>query len=144
VSIAYEAAAREAEGKPVTFGLGGAKFSTKLPAEIDGFVVMELAKVGVERGDMDDDDEDGGMEVLASFYEFFDGILAPAEFRRFRKVARRHGVPLDVLMTIAKDIMPLLFGRPTSPSAGSAASPMANGRSSTDGATSQGPAASTG
>ncbi len=144
MSLQYEAAAREAEGKPVTFGIGGAKFSTKAPAEIDGFVIMELAKVGVDRGDLDDDDDEGGMEVLAAFYDFFDGILPAAEFRRFRKVCRRHNVPIDVLIAMAKDVMPLIFGRPTTPSVDSAASPTSNGHVSTDGATSSGPAASTG
>ncbi len=143
MSIQYEAAAREAEGKPVTFGLGGARFSTKSPDEIDGFVVMELSKAGVEEDELGDE-ESSGMRVLASFYEFFDGVLVPAEFKRFRKVCRRHSVPLDVIITIAKDIMPLLFGRPTTPSSSSAASPTANGRSSTDGVASPEPAASTG
>ena len=142
MSIQYEAAAREAEGKPVTFGLGGAKFSTKRPDEIDGFVLMELSKMGAVEDD--DDDERSGMEVLAAFYEFLDGVMLPSEFRRFRKVCRRHNVPLDVIITIAKDIMPLLFGRPTTPSSSSAASPTANGLSSTDGVTSPDSAASTG
>jgi hypothetical protein len=144
VSIQYEAAAREAEGKPVTFGLGGAKFATKAPDEIDGFVVMELSKVGIEEDEFGEDDEGSGMRTLAAFFDFFDGVLVPAEFRRFRKVCRRHNVPLDVIITIAKDIMPLLFGRPTTPSSSSVASPSENGRSSTDGVTSPGPAASTG
>lgn len=142
MSIQYEAAAREAEGKPVTFGLGGAKFATKRPDEIDGFVVMELSRLGAVEDD--DDDERSGMEVLAAFYEFLDGVMVPSEFKRFRKVCRRHAVPLDVIITIAKDIMPLLFGRPTTPSSSSAASPTANGLSSTDGVTSPDSAASTG
>ena len=140
MSIAYEAAAREAEGKPVTFGLGGAKFVTKAPDEIDGFVLMELSKMGIE----DDDDERNGMEVLAAFFDFLDGVMPPSEFKRLRKVCRRHNVPLDVIITIAKDVMPLLFGRPTTPSSSSAASPTANGLSSTDGVTATGPTASTG
>lgn len=140
MSIQYEAAAREAEGKPVTFSLGGAKFATKAPAEIDGFVAMELSKVGVDEDEFDDDDEGRAQRVLAAFYDFFDGVLIPSEFRRFRKVCRRHNVPLDVIITIARDIMPLIFGRPTTPSSSSAASPTENGLSSTDGVT----AASTG
>ena len=143
MSIQYEAAAREAEGKPVTWGLGGAKFVTRKPDEIDGFVVMELAKMAAVEDD-DDDDERSGMEILAAFLEFFDGVMLPSEFRRFRKVCRRHSVPLDVIITIAKDIMPLLFGRPTTPSSSSAASPTTNGLSSTDGVTSPGPSASIG
>lgn len=130
MSTEYEAAAREAADKPVTFKLCGERFSTK--AEVDGFVVMELAKAGIDEIE-DDDGEESGMRTLATFYEFFDGVMTASEFRRFRKVARRNSVQLDTIITIAKDIIPLLLGRPTTPSSSSAASPIGSGRSSTDG-----------
>jgi hypothetical protein len=137
----YEAAAREAADKPVTFRLHGEKFATKV--EVDGMVIMDLAKAGVEEDDMSDS-EAAGLYVLASFQEFLSAVLAPGDWRRFRKVCRRHNVGLEQIITIAKDIMPLLFGFPTAPSVDSAASPSAIGRTSTDGVTTLAPVASTG
>lgn len=142
MSAQYEAAAREAADKPATFRLCGDKFSTHV--EVDGLVIMELAKAGVDEDERDEDDQLGGAATLAAFYEFLEGVLPSGEFRRFRRVCRRHSVPLDTIITIARDLMPLLFGFPTTPSSSSAESPAATGRSSTDGVTSLVPAASTG
>ena len=141
MSAQYEAAAREAADKPATFRLCGEKFATLV--EVDGLVIMELARVGVEE-DNRDDDEMGGATTLAAFLDFLEGVLPSAEFRRFRRVCRRHAVPLETIITIAKDLMPLLFGFPTTPSVTLVAPPTGTGPSSTDGVISLEPAASTG
>ncbi len=145
MSTQYEAAAREAADKPVTFTLCGKKFSTKV--EVDGFVAMDLSKAFAEemdRGEDEDPDEEAGMRALVMWGEFFEGVLTASELRRFKTVCRRNSVQLRTIVEIARDIMPLLFGFPTTPSSSSAASPEATGRTSTDGVSSAEPAALTG
>ncbi len=130
----YEAAAREAADKPVTFKLCGKKFSTKV--EVDGFVVMDLSKAFAEELERDDDDEPeegDGMRQLAIWSDFFEGVMPPSELRRFKRVCRDNSVQLPQIIEVARDIMPHIFGRPTTPSSSSAASPIETGRSSTDG-----------
>lgn len=144
MSTQYEAAAREAADKPVTFKLCGKRFATKV--EVDGFVIMDLSKAFAEELDTEDDerDEEAGMRTLVLWGEFFEGVMTPAELRRFKATCRRNNIGLPQIVEIARDIMPLLFGFPTSPSSSSAASPDGTGRSSTDGVSSLVPAASTG
>lgn len=142
MSAQYEAAAREAADKPVTFGLCGQRFETKV--EVDGLVVMELAKAGADHESADEDDGSAGMATLAAFYEFLEGVLPTSEWRRFRRVVRKHSVGLEQVIAVARDIMPLLFGRPPTPSSVSGASPNGTGRSSTDGVPTLAPVRSTG
>lgn len=142
MSAQYEAAAREAVDKPATFRLHGEKFATLV--EPDGLVIMDLAKAAADEESRDDDDEMAGTATLAAYVEFLEGVLPSAEFRRFRKVVRKHHVDLPTIMTIVKDLVPLLFGFPTAPSSSSAASPSTTGRSSMGGVTSLEPQASTG
>jgi hypothetical protein len=136
----YEPARREAADRPVTFGLCGERFATKV--EVDGLVIMELAKAGTDQDSADDEDQGANMAALAALYEFMAAVLPSGEWRRFRKVVRRRNVGLELILHIARDIMPLLFGRPTTPSSASAASPSTNGHSSTDGVVSAAPAPS--
>lgn len=142
MSAQYEAAAREAADKPAVFRLHGEKFSTLV--EPDGLVIMDLAKAAADEESRDEDDEMAGTATLAAYVEFLEGVLPSAEFRRFRRVVRRHHVGLETIMTIVKDLVPLLFGFPTAPSSSSAASPSTTGRSSMGGVTSLEPQASTG
>lgn len=141
MSAQYEAAAREAADKPATFGLCGQRFETKV--DVDGLVIMELAKAGADQESADEDDTSAGMATLAAFYEFLEGVLPPGEWKRFRRTVRRHGVDLDQVITIARDLMPLLFGFPHTPSSVSAASPDGTGRTSTDGVATMAPLRST-
>ncbi len=143
MSAQYEAAAREAADKPVTFKLCGKKFATKV--EVDGFVIMDLSKAFAEAiDDEGDEDEQAGMRSLALWTDFFEGVMAPGELRQFKRTCRVNSVQLALIVEIARDIMPLLFGFPTTPSSSSAASPDATGRTSTDGVISSEPAALTG
>ena len=142
MSTQYEAAAREAADKPATFKLCGDKFSTLV--QVDGLVIMDLAKAAADEDRRDDDDEMGGTATLAAYIDFLEGVLPSSEFRRFRRVCRKNAVPVDIIMGVVKDLVPLLFGFPTEPSSVSASSPGATGLSSTDGVTTLAPVASTG
>lgn len=146
MSAQYEAAAREAADKPVTFRLCEERFATKV--EVDGFVVMELSKAFADAiDDANDDaepDEEAGMRALVLWYDFFEGVLPAGEFRRFKRICRRNAVGLDQITQIGRDIMPLQFGFPTTPSSSSAELPTATGHGSTDGVATLAPVASTG
>ncbi len=160
MGLEYRAAAREAADQPVVFHLGKERFSTHV--EVDGMALMEFMKAGVEEVDDDLDIEtlraqsEAGDAVATQalglatarqvtvFYDFLQAALPAGEFRRLRKVCSRHHVPLPMVMQITRDVIKELLGRPTSPSAGSAALPSSNGASSTGGDTSQEPADSSG
>jgi len=162
----YEAAAREAADKPATFRLCGEKFSTHKPSDegviIDGFALMRFMKAGADEADGVDEAEMDELRERAAkgdavaveelglisarqfsvFFEFMEAVMPRREFARFERVCRRNQVGIDKIIQVARDLMTAVFGRPTSPSASSAVSPIGTGDSSTDGAATTAPLAS--
>lgn len=148
----YEAAAREAAGKPVRFKLAGERFATHV--EIDGIALMEFLQAGVEENDAlaevedleaaAERDDDAGREAreqlglirakqMTVLYDFLKAALPPREFKRFRTTCQRHHVGAETILQVARDVLSEMLARPTTPSSLSAASPIETGRTSTDG-----------
>jgi hypothetical protein len=149
MSAQYEAAAREAAGKPVRFGFCGEQFHTHV--EVDGLLIMEISAAGYEdeESGLDLDDlrrrAEGGDTVaaeelgaitqrqIALFYRFLSSAMPAREFARFKRVCSKRRPGADDIILKAVEVLKAMTGRPTGPSSNSAGSPDETGRSSTTG-----------
>ncbi len=98
----FAAALAETKGEPITFDFGeDATFS--IPRPLPGFPMAELAAAGDKEG----------AEAIAAFMRFFESVMAPEEFRRFKVVCTQKRVPLELLVEIGGFVLSEGTGRPT-------------------------------
>ena len=98
----FAVALADQSNEPIVFDLGpDAEFSIARP--LPGFPVAELAAHASE----------GGVQAIGAFLEFFEAVMEPDEFKRFKEEARTRRVDLETLMEIGGYVIEQGAGRPT-------------------------------
>lgn len=102
MSKAYESAKRTAKGEKPTFEFAGETFT--IDRKPNPLLMSELARTNSE-----------DPESLGVLAEFFEHVLGPAEFRRFKKVfyAAPESDDEETIGDLLAAVIEAAFGRPT-------------------------------
>lgn len=98
----FAAAVANKKKRPLTFDIAkGEKFTIERP--LPGFALANLAAKG----------DSGGGEAVSAFIEFFEAVMDPEEFLRFKETANAERLDLETLIDIATYVIEEGSGRPT-------------------------------